>query len=788
MKRMDSAQTLAKLGELAPTDVIWLVGVGGCGMSGLAHLLLDLGYKVCGSDASETDFLPALRERGVAISIGHSESQFRGARPALAIYTPAVSTDNPELRVAEQLRVPIARRSSALAALMRRRAGICVTGMHGKSTTSAMLAFALNHLGMEPGYAIGATVPQLPRHARLVARSGDRDVFVAETDESDGSLAEFEPRHAIVLNVDEEHLEYFENLERICEEFRQFGSRVSGKLIYCADDPRLSNLFAGRPHAVSYGLNLSATYRFEMVEDGEESPHLSVPRTRFRIWRKGECLGMFQTRLLGNASASNAAAVATLLLEEGFASADVASAIGEFAGAGRRQEEVFHGAGIRVFEDYGHHPEEIEVTLDALRRVCAGRLLVAFQPHKYTRTRFLLSRFAKSFHRADQVWISDVYPAGEVEIPGVNGGALADAVSATGQAAQFVPELDQLSSRVRTEVREGDVVLFLGAGDITRAARALVDQLEGELMDEKQELLSELREKLGDECVVLMDEPMAKRTTLRVGGPADFYVEPDSESALYQTLRFCARHELPFRIIGRGSNLLVRDGGFRGVAICLKKPAFSRIEVQGNQITAGAGARLKQVANTAKQNALGGLEFLEGIPGSIGGALRMNAGAMGGATFDSLVSVRYMSREGEICEAAAGDIDVGYRSCPMFRDHIALGAVFRCERADREDIQEKMNACSRKRWDSQPAAPSAGCMFKNPESIPAGKLVDELGLKGKQIGGAMVSDVHGNFVVNAGGARAEDVLELIEYVKGKARTERGIELRTEVEIIGEDDA
>ena len=303
MKRMAPRQTLETLGSLTPTDVVWLVGIGGCGMSGLAHLLLDLGYKVHGSDASETEFLAALRERGVAISIGHSAVDFREARPTMAIYTPAVSSDNPELRVAEQMQIPIARRSSALAALMRRRAGICVTGMHGKSTTSAMLAFALDHLGMEPGYAIGASVPQFPRHARMVSRSGDRGVFVAETDESDGSLSEFEPRHAIVLNVDEEHLEYFENLERICEEFKKFGSRVSGKLIYCADDPRLSKLFAGSPHAVSYGVNLSATYRFEVVESAQDTATLVAPKTRFRIWRRGECLGVFHTRLLGNASA-----------------------------------------------------------------------------------------------------------------------------------------------------------------------------------------------------------------------------------------------------------------------------------------------------------------------------------------------------------------------------------------------------------------------------------------------------------------------------------------------------
>ena len=787
MIRLDSRQAGDALASLSTTDSIWLVGIGGCGMSGLAHLLLDLGYRVCGSDSADSPFLQQLRERGVEVAIGHSAAAFRESKSALAIYTPAVAADNPELMAAEQLGVPIARRSSVLAALMRRKAGICVTGMHGKSTTSALLAFVLERLGAEPGYAVGAAVPQLERHARFPARSGDRGIFVAETDESDGTLLEFEPRHAIVLNVDEEHMEYFENLERVCEEFRRFGSRVNGRLVYCADDPRLSKLFAGSPHAVSYGFNLSATYRVELDTDPQPSG-VALPRTRFRLFRRAECLGTFQTRLLGAASAANAAAVATLLLEEGFNAVDVSAAIAEFTGAGRRQEQIFHGGGVRVFEDYGHHPEEIEVTLEALARLRGRRLLVAFQPHKYTRTRSLLSRFAGCFHAADKLWIADVYPAGEAEIPGVNGRTLADAVCQAGQSARFAPDLDRLAEEVGAEIEEGDVVLFLGAGDITHAARELAEKLEGDLMARKEEMLAELKAELTEDCVVRMDEPMAKRTTLRVGGPADLYVEPDSEESLSRTLKFCARRQMPFRIIGRGSNLLVRDGGFRGAAICLKQPAFSEIVVDGAEISCGSGARLKQVAQAAKEHELGGLEFLEGIPGSVGGALRMNAGAMGGATFDSLISVRYMSHDGEIHERAATEVESGYRSCPLFRENIALGAVFRCEPADRESIQRKMDACSQKRWGSQPAAPSAGCMFKNPEQIPAGKLVDELGLKGFRIGGAMVSDVHGNFVVNAGGARAGDVLDLIARVKETALAERGIELRTEVEIIGEDDA
>jgi UDP-N-acetylenolpyruvoylglucosamine reductase len=285
---------------------------------------------------------------------------------------------------------------------------------------------------------------------------------------------------------------------------------------------------------------------------------------------------------------------------------------------------------------------------------------------------------------------------------------------------------------------------------------------------------------------ICRDEPLAKHTTLRIGGPADVYVEPASEADLAAVVKFCHERSLPFFVIGRGSNLLVRDGGVRGVVICLVQANFSRIEVAGERLHCGAGAKLKNVAVEAKRNGLTGVEFLEGIPGSVGGALRMNAGAMGGATFNIVESVRFMDHAGKIQERGRAGIPVEYRSCPLLKDHIALGAVFKCKPAPREEIEKRMKAFSEKRWASQPAAPSAGCLFKNPDPIPAGKLIDELGLKGTRVGGAVVSAEHGNFIVNDGDATAHDVLELIAILQQRAKNERGIELQTEVEIIGED--
>jgi UDP-N-acetylenolpyruvoylglucosamine reductase len=305
-------------------------------------------------------------------------------------------------------------------------------------------------------------------------------------------------------------------------------------------------------------------------------------------------------------------------------------------------------------------------------------------------------------------------------------------------------------------------------------------------MRTEKNIADEIAGRVSRATVIRRDEPLAKHTTLRVGGPADVYVEPADENDLAGIVKFCGENKIKLFILGRGSNLLVRDGGFRGVVICLLQPAFSKIEIVGERLHCGAGAKLKNVSVEAKRNNLSGVEFLEGIPGSVGGALRMNAGAMGGATFDAVESVRVMDFDGNISEMSPKEMSVDYRSCAALKNHIALGAVFRCRTLPRAEIEQRMKAFSEKRWGSQPAAPSAGCIFKNPGAIPAGRLVDELGLKGARVGGAVVSAEHGNFIVNDGKATARDVLELISILKAKAKAERGIELHTEVEIIGEE--
>jgi len=326
-------------------------------------------------------------------------------------------------------------------------------------------------------------------------------------------------------------------------------------------------------------------------------------------------------------------------------------------------------------------------------------------------------------------------------------------------------------------VERGDLILSLGAGDIHEEATKLIQDLD---------TAGRLREVMGLGEVKLY-EPLSKHTTLRVGGPAQFWIEPETRGGLANVLEFCAAQRLAVMLVGRGSNLLVRDGGISGVAIHLARGDFVALSVEETEIHAGAGVRLKQLAAAARNARLGGFEWMEGIPGSVGGSLRMNAGAMGVEAFEQVVSVQVVSLRGEFDTLRPEEMQVQYRHVPTLRDRYAVSATFRGAPTDVDTIDRRLSESIQKRKTSQPIAASAGCIFKNPRECPAGKLVEELGLKGRRIGAARVSEIHGNFIVNDGGARAREVLQLICEIQLAAKEQRGIELQTEVQIVGVDD-
>ena len=498
--------------------------------------------------------------------------------------------------------------------------------------------------------------------------------------------------------------------------------------------------------------------------------------------KKGVVLGDVELGIPGNHNILNALAAIALADSCGAEFLLVSRALATFAGAKRRFETKYLSADYRIIDDYGHHPSELAATLQTARSLKSKRLVVLFQPHRYTRTKALADDFGKVLQAADLVFITDVYAASEKPLKGISGQTLVDAMKLHGDIpATFVPDLATAHHAIGHALQPGDLLITLGAGNVHEAGTRLAADLK--ILEEMRGLMppGEIDGKLY--------EPMSRHTTLLVGGPAQYWVEPHSFYGFAFLVDYCRERGIPVRVVGRGSNLLVRDGGIRGAVIRPTGGVFSEVTVGvRNEVTAGAGVRLKKLASIAGGSGIGGFEWMEGIPGNVGGALRMNAGAMGIETFDQVVRVTFLDEDGVIRTREREEIVAQYRNVAELRRNFALQAVFKGKADTTENIKERWDASREKRKTSQPIAASAGCTFKNPEFIPAGRVIDSLGLKGTTCGHAAVSEAHGNFVINQGGASALEILTLIEFIQEKVRDERQVELETEIKILGEDEA
>ena len=745
---------------------IHLLGVAGSGMSGIAALLLELGHQVSGSDRAGSLETARLQRLGLRFHQSHRAEDASDAE--IVVYSSAIKETNPILAAALAANIPTIRRAEALAAIMMDKRGIVIAGMHGKTTTSAMTAHVLREGGMHPSHYVGAEIPILGSNAHWNSRG---EYFVAEGDESDGTLSFFRPEHALILNIEEEHLDFYADLAAIDKVFRQLLEQTSGSVFYNADDANAARLCATRPGAVSFGFSDGADYRGADIE-------LKDFTSVFCVYQRGAKLGEAVLNVPGRHNVSNALGVIALATELGIPFEKVAASLRHFQHARRRFEIKYSSERYLLVDDYAHHPTEIRATLATARSAGRNRVLTMFQPHRYSRTKALRKEFGSAFDDSDRVFVTDIYPASEAPLPGITGGTIVEEMVAHGhKGAVYQPRLDRLHRDMGNTIAAGDLVLSLGAGNIHEELSLLAADL---VIAEK------LQEIVGEAGEVRLYEPMSKHTTLRVGGPAQFWVEPRDERAFADIIRLADRENLPLFVVGRGSNLLVRDGGIRGVVVHPSGGEFERVVVSGNTITAGAGAKLKQLAYAGKAAGLGGFEWMEGIPGEVGGGLRMNAGAMGSQTFDNVISVRFLDHAGNAQIKTTPELEVHYRHVPSLSGNYAVSAVFQGRLSPKDEIARLLEESQQKRRNSQPAASSAGCIFKNPAASPAGKLVDELGLKNCAVGNARVSEVHGNFIVNDGGATAVEMLELIEKIKTTAREQRGIELETEVQIVGEE--
>ena len=455
------------------TQQIHLVGIGGSGMSGIAEVLLTLGYKVTGSDLQASDPTRRLEELGGRIFFGHQESNVGEAQ--VVVISSAVSAQNPEVMAAKAKQIPVIPRAEMLAELMRLKFGVAIAGAHGKTTTTSMVANVLAQGGLDPTMVIGGKVNALGSHARL----GRGDLLVAEADESDGSFLRLSPIIAAVTNLDREHLEYYGSMERINECFLEFINKVPfyGLSVLCADDDRLRALF---PKIVkryqTYGISEPDGVRPDFFATDIS---LNQWGAEFRAQFRGRNLGPFRLAMPGRHNVSNALVAIAIGVELDVPLDLIRKALAAYTGVERRFHLRGEVNGIMVVDDYGHHPTEIKAVLSAAKEGWRGRrLVVVFQPHRYTRTCDLLEDFAKAFAQSDVLFLTEIYAAGEQPIPGVSGAKLAEIVRAAGHpSVTFVEQKDQLVEQVLPHLKSGDLVITLGAGDIWKTGPGLLARL-----------------------------------------------------------------------------------------------------------------------------------------------------------------------------------------------------------------------------------------------------------------------------------------------------------------------
>jgi UDP-N-acetylmuramate--alanine ligase len=444
---------------------VHFIGIGGAGMSGLARIALSHGITVSGSDAKDSSVVTALSALGASVSTSHRAENVDGSD--LVVYSNAILESNSERLRAQELKLPILTRAGALSVLMSESKSVAVAGTHGKTTTSSMLAVALQACGADPSFAIGGTITASGSNAHR----GTGEIFVAEADESDGSFIEYHPFAAIVTNVEHDHVDFFETAESVDEAFRDFAATIQsgGFLTYCADDAGAVALAQGLTSidVISYGVNESADLHIDQIE-------LLTMGSRARAIWKGKSVGHIELQVPGHHNLLNAAGVLATALKLGFPPAELLTGLGSFRGTGRRFEVKGTVHGIRVIDDYGHHPTEIHVTLEAARRYAdAGRLIVIFQPHRYSRTKAFAEQFAAELNVADRAIVLEVYAASEKPIEGVNSKIITSKMS----KGEYIPNFVEVTDSVIADAQPGDVIMTLGAGDVSSLAPIIVEGL-----------------------------------------------------------------------------------------------------------------------------------------------------------------------------------------------------------------------------------------------------------------------------------------------------------------------
>ncbi len=761
------------------TSRIHLLGAGGMGMAPLGLYLAELGYEVTSEDDGWNPAVRELLERaGVRVTAAGGLPDDR----QLVVFSSAVAPGHASRRRATALGLPQVRRGEMLAEVVKGKKLVAIVGSHGKTTTTAMLITALQRANFSCGWILGG----LFQHDAIPpARTAEGEWVVAEVDESDGTIDRFAPEITVAVNLDWDHADHYAKLADLELAFAALFARTKRAVFTsdaCALSARIISKRVEPGRVATFTFGRTGDYHYQISEEADAGQNL-VLGGEFSLRR-------VHVQARGEFNAGNAAAALAVAQYLG-ARLDAQSLAG-FAGV-RRRQALLHASTVTIYEDYAHHPTEIRALLSSLRRGGPARVVVVFQPHRFTRTAQFKAEFAAALAGADSLFLMDVYAASESPVAGGTAADIYAELKKTGveHHVTYLPGNDGgLLATLRTALKPGDVLAFVGAGDIEQSARQFVAALKRDEQREAawQEFLSAIRMRLAPATKLTEREMLGPKTTMRVGGPARVYAEPASREDLRQLLLQAKRCVLPVLLLGRGSNLIIPDHGVDGLVISLAHENWQKFEPQADgRVWVAAGLRLKNLCGLATKAGLKGFEFLEGIPGSVGGALRMNAGAMGGWMFDVVDEVHLMSMQGEVRVMPKAAMHVDYRHCAELQEAIALGAYLKpAASADSTDIRRQIDTYQKKRVESQPREPSAGCIFKNPTGTSAGRVIDEAGLKGERVGDAEVSPVHANFIINRGHATSADIIGLVKKIRARVKSTRGIELEPEVLLYGQE--
>ena len=751
-----------------PPQRVHIMGICGVGAAAIAWMLHLKGWRVSGCDRHIPPAMLKFFERNdIHVYQDHDTSHLT-ACDAL-VYSAAVSANEAELVMAREAGIPVLSRGECLAGWVSVLRSVAVCGTHGKTTTSCFTTRLLQCIGETPLWCLGGYTPRLhtnagPIHAQALDLFSPDQIAVAEADESDGTLAYEHPAITVITNVDLDHLDHFKNAEEIEACFAAAVEHTREGVAVCADAPRamrVATTFNNGP-ILTYGFNESAMLRAANLQRFADS-------TTATLWLNNELLGEIHLPIPGDHNVLNAlgAMAAGLLLgfPKALLLANLPQACSELPKR-RFQWMTSQVAPVRAIIDYAHHPAEILAMLSMAKLQNPKRLRIVFQPHRYSRTMKFLDDFVAALKGDQEVILLPVYAASEDVKSGCDSYALYAAMreASPDQRVLLARNPEEVLTYLRRSAQEGDLLMIVGAGDVERIGQHINnDPIQPATTNDAFTKLSATF--TPDEVFLRANEPLARHSFYRAGGTADVYAEPKSIAALSALSIYCQKNQIPIQVFGAGSNTWFSDFGMPGVLCSLKGECFEQYHREGDYVTVGAGLSGAALLDKLEADGLSGLEFMHGIPGTVGGWARMNAGAHQHAVWEHITELRSVLSDGQLRHIPAEAITTGYRSVRGVTGMTLLSVTFRLHSGVApETIHANRKAYAAKRTNFA-GLHTCGSVFQNAENFLAGATLDKAGAKTWRIGGAFIAPMHANVIATDANCNGSDVLALMQKMR-----------------------